>query len=77
MFEVLTGLAADIPGRELHRLRTGNGGGDPYRVRADGARAFRASLQVNTPSARRLHYWQLPNGQIELSRVVLHDDVEP
>ncbi|WP_068402188.1 hypothetical protein [Kribbia dieselivorans] len=76
-FEVLTGLAADIPGRELHRLRAGNGGGDPYLVREDGAQAFRVSLQVNTPSARRLHYWQLSNGQIELSRVVLHDDVQP
>lgn len=76
-FEVLSGLAADIPGRELHRLRAGNGGGDPYLVREDGAQAFRVSLQVNTPSARRLHYWQLSNGQIELSRVVLHDDVQP
>ena len=75
--DVLTDRAADIPGRELHRLREGQGGSDPYVTRADGAICWRVSLESNTASARRLHYWQLPGGVIELSRVVLHDDVAP
>lgn len=75
--DVLTGRVAEIPGRQLHRLREGDGGSDPYVVRPDGANCWRASIEVNAPSARRLHYWQLPGGAIELSRVVLHDDMTP
>jgi hypothetical protein len=74
---VLTGLAPGMNGLQVHRLRTGSGGDDPVRQREDGALCWRVSLQVNTPSARRLHYWKLPGGAYELSRVVLHDDVEP
>src|SRR5699024_10441184 len=77
VFEVLTGLARQNPSRELHRLRCGPGGEDPVRVRdEDGAQAWRASLQVKTPAARRLHYWVLPSGRIELARVTTHDDFE-
>lgn len=76
VFEVVTGLAPQIPGREVHHLRTGPGGEDPVRIREDGAMAWRASLQVKTPSARRLHYWILPNGNIELARVATHDDFD-
>lgn len=75
-FEIVTGLAPQLPSREVHYLRTGSGGDDPVRVRDDGAIAWRASLQVNTPSARRIHYWVLPSGQIELARVATHDDFE-
>ncbi len=75
--EVLTGLAKDLPGRDLHRLRTGEGGNVPFRTREDGAVCWRAALQRETASARRLHYWELPGGTIELSRVVAHDDTEP
>lgn len=75
--DVATGRVAEIPGRQLHRLREGDGGSDPYVVRADGATCWRASIEVNAPSARRLHYWQLPGGVVELSRVVLHDDMMP
>lgn len=74
---VLTGLAPEMNGLQVHRLRTGSGGDDPARQRDDGAVCWRVSLQVNTPSARRMHYWKLPGGAYELSRVVLHDDVEP
>jgi len=76
VFEVVTGLAPQLPGREVHHLRTGPGGDNPVRVREDGAMAWRASLQVKTPSARRLHYWILPNGDIELARVATHDDFD-
>lgn len=73
--EVLTGLAKDIDGRKLHRLRESEAGGADFRVRpSDGAQAMRVNLQTNTPSARRLHYWQLKDGSIELARVVVHDD---
>ncbi|MFD2797148.1 hypothetical protein ACFS27_26560 [Promicromonospora vindobonensis] len=74
---VLTGHAPEMNGLQVHRLRTGSGGDDPVRQRDDGATCWRVSLQVNTPSARRLHYWKLPRGTYELSRVVVHDDVEP
>lgn len=75
--EVLTGLAKDLPGRDLHRLRSGDAGNTPAVVRADGAVCWRAALQRETASARRLHYWELPGGTIELSRVVPHDDMTP
>lgn len=74
--DVLTGLAARSDGRELHRLRSADAGGSPYRTRDDGAVAWRCAIERNTPSARRLHYWQLPGGGIELARVGLHDDME-
>lgn len=75
---VLTGRAPDVPGLGLHRLRCGDGGGSPYLVReSDGAHAMRLSLQASSPQARRLHYWVLPGGDVELSRVVLHDDSAP
>ncbi|MFT3876776.1 MAG: hypothetical protein QM708_10210 [Propioniciclava sp.] len=76
VFEVLTGIAAQNSSRRVHQLRSGLGGDDPQRVRPDGARAWRVSLQVNTPSARRLHYWLLPDGQVELARVATHDDYD-
>jgi len=74
---VVTGRAPAMPGLQLHQLRTSEGGGSPQRTRDDGGKGWRVSLQVNTPSARRLHFWRLPDGSVELSRVVLHDDVEP
>ncbi|MGV1008970.1 MAG: hypothetical protein ACOYBY_10240 [Dermatophilaceae bacterium] len=76
VFEIVTGLAPQIPSREVHQLRMGPGGGDPVRRREDGAVAWRASLQVKTPSARRIHYWVLPSGQVELARVTTHDDFD-
>lgn len=76
VFEIVSGLALQMPSREVHRLRAGPGGDDPVRTRVDGAVAWRASLQVKTPSARRIHYWVLPSGLIELSRVTVHDDFD-
>lgn len=42
--------------------------------RDDGATAWRSYVEQKSPSARRLHYWAVPGGAIELARVVLHDD---
>lgn len=74
--EVLTGLATQMPGRDLHRLRTSEVGDAPATQRADGAICWRVALQQGTAAARRLHYWKLGE-QIELSRVVVHDDMRP
>lgn len=73
--EVLTDLARDIPGREMHALRVDAGGGSAQRTRDDGATAWRVSLQVKSPGARRMHFWRLPDGTVELSRVGHHDDL--
>ena len=75
--EVLTGLAKEVPGRDLHRLRVAESGSAPFVTRDDGATCWRTALQRETPGARRLHYWELPGGKIELSRVVAHDDTAP
>ncbi len=75
--EVLTGIAIEMPAREIHPLWSAEVGGAGSRIRSDGATCMRVRLQAHTPSARRLHYWQLVDGMIELSRVVVHDDYEP
>lgn len=75
--EVLTGIASEQTSRQVHPLRASGAGDAPQRVRPDGATAWRVNLQASTPSARRLHYWQLRDATIELSRVVVHDDYQP
>jgi hypothetical protein len=75
--EVVTGLAVELHGRELHQLRQSEAGDSPTVVREDGATCWRAAIQSKSPAARRLHYWQLRDGGTELSRVVVHDDMEP
>lgn len=71
---VVSGRAHEINSLELHQLRSSGGGDTPTVVRSDGTLAWRVSLQVKSPSARRLHYWQRPDARIELSKIVLHDD---
>ncbi|MDO4901094.1 hypothetical protein [Actinomyces sp.] len=73
--EVLTGRVKDIPARQLHRLRMGTHSGQ-VRMREDGAIAFRVAVQVKTPSARRLHFWRLPDGRVELIDVAVHDHID-
>ena len=73
--EVLTGLAESNASRRMHPLRMGAGGEESI-VRRGGATCWRVALQTSTPAARRLHFWRSASG-IELSRVVLHDDVRP
>ena len=75
--EVITGLADTMPGRATHQLRTGPGASDPIAKRADGATCWRVSIDHNSPQARRLHYWRLPDRSVELASVRLHDDMRP
>lgn len=75
--EVVCGRADQIVGRQVHQLRSGTAGDDPPVTRGRGETCWRASLQVNTPSARRLHYWRRSDGTVELSSVRLHDDYRP
>lgn len=71
---VLTGLA--IEKRQVHYLR--ENAAAPKLVRdEDNAVCYRAYVEEKVSAARRLHYWKLPDGTIELSRVVVHDDYEP
>ena len=74
---VLTGRDAELASRGRHPLRTGRGGDDPVVVRDRQERCWRVSLQSNTPSARRLHYWTCADGSIELSSIRLHDNYHP
>ena len=74
--DVLTGRVKTLKGRHLHALRQGAGPADPHLLRWDGARCMRVSIEQNTPAARRMHFWQLPDGGIELGRIVTHDDME-
>lgn len=76
VMEVLTGLADEMEGRDVHLLRSGAGGNDRPMEREPGEKCWRAAVQRNTPSAARLHYWR-KGERIELSRVVRHDDMRP
>ena len=75
--EVLTGAPERNAARDVHALRANAGADTAQRVREDGSRCFRAAIEQNVASARRLHFWRLPDGSIELSRVVVHDDFKP
>lgn len=76
--EIVAGRAHEIAGRDLHQLRESAAPNAPYvRRPTDDATCWRAALQVSTPQARRIHYWVLPGGRVELSRVALHDDYRP
>jgi hypothetical protein len=62
---------------EDHPLREGEETSRPEVVRDDGAASRRAYIESHTAQSRRLHYWRLRDGSIELSRVGLHDDFTP
>ncbi|MFI5752927.1 hypothetical protein ACIBBE_45595 [Streptomyces sp. NPDC051644] len=72
--EVLTGLAATIPGRQVHRMRARDERGGAPLVRDDQAVAMRCHLKNQTSAAPRLMWWKLPDQSIELARVAPHDD---
>lgn len=72
--DVLLQVAARKPGRDVMPLGDSAAATAP-RVRAeDGAKAWRCSLQSKSETARRLHWWQLPDGGIEFASIARHDD---
>jgi len=75
VIDVLTRRASTRPGREVrqHGL-AGPAAAGQQSVRADGAAAWRCNIQDNTPQARRLLWWELPDGTVELGKIALHDD---
>lgn len=74
--EKIAGLLIGAPNSHGHAMRSADAGNAPQRIRAsDGAKAFRLYLQQGSHSARRLHYWQLGDGTVELANVGVHDDV--
>jgi hypothetical protein len=74
---IVTGRNAIEHITEDHPLREGDENSKPEVVRDDGAASRRAYIESHTAQSRRLHYWKLKDGSIELSRVGLHDDFTP
>lgn len=72
--EVLTRRAWSINGRQTHQFRETAAAGSPALTREDGATAWRCNLQTSTASARRMMWWEVPDGTIELATVAIHDD---
>lgn len=69
--DVLCGRAYSMPSRAVKPWTDGTHG--PQLRRDDGASAFRVRLQSQTAAARRLRFWLLANGEIELDTVGVHD----
>lgn len=75
--DVVSGRAAEVPARKARLLRVGGGEHSrPPVVRGDGAVGWRANVSANTPAARRIMWWKLPSGNIELARLATHDDID-
>lgn len=74
--QVAANAAHELASREVHQLRSGSRGAGSVTRKSDGALAWRCSLQVNTASARRLHWWAIPGDSptIEFAAVGLHDE---
>ena len=72
--DVLCDLARDS--RALHPLRPSIVSTTGI-TRGDSAICWRAAVEQKAASARRLHFWKLADGTIELSRVVTHEDMKP
>jgi len=75
--DMLTGMGETMHSRRVHPLRESAAGNSGIYTDDRGAVCMRAYIEADTASARRLHYWKLPDGSIELIRIVLHDVVEP
>ena len=54
---------------DSHALRTGLGAEDPRRMRG-GDKAMRRDIDYQ----HHLHYWQCPDGTVEIASVVVHND---
>ena len=72
VLDLVTGRNAVEHKHVVHPMQEGLGG--PQRTRDDGALCWRMHLENGQPQAKRLHYWQLRNGNVELGWVANHDD---
>ena len=72
MVDLITGRNAAERKHKVHELFEGLGG--PQKSRPDGARCWRVRIESGTPQAKRLHYWQLPNGSVEFGWIADHDE---
>lgn len=72
VLDLVTGRNAVEHKHVFHAMQEGLGGGQ--RVRSDGALCWRMHLENGQPQAKRLHYWQLRNGLVELGWVANHDE---
>lgn len=63
---VAAGIAHTIAAREVHQLRAGSRGAQSRFRPDDGAQAWRCELQVNTLSARRMHWWSVPGPNVDV-----------
>lgn len=76
--DVLTDRVGSVPARQAHRLRSGAGGDDPIVQRpTDHAVCWRAYVENVVAQAKRLHWWAIPGGRVELIRIVTHDETDP
>lgn len=71
--EVLTGIAQQSKSRRCHRLRTGSGAEEAFRVGPRGEKVWRIYLDQGH-SARRLHYYEDAKGRYTFASVGVHDD---
>jgi hypothetical protein len=74
--DLAAGRQGPLRNREPHMLRENEGAHASVQMRGDDV-CWRLYVEQGTAGALRLHYWKLPDGRIELSRVVTHDDVKP
>jgi hypothetical protein len=73
--DIVSGVPKLVTRREVHPMRTGNSQTSPAKFRPDGAAAMRCYLeQGGAKASRRLHYWEHPDGSIELASVNVHND---
>ncbi|MGO4382804.1 hypothetical protein [Specibacter sp. RAF43] len=74
--DLVAGRDGPLRNREPHPLRLNEGAHALVQMRGEDV-CWRLYVEQKSSAALRLHYWKLPDGGIELSRVVTHDDVKP
>lgn len=75
--DILTERYREQNGREAKRQRddvTGSSTGNAAITREDGAQAWRCAVSKKTANANRVMWWECEQKEVELSRVVSHDD---
>lgn len=68
------GRLHEVKGAKLHPVREGAGAEEPQVTRSDGAKLWRCMV-TQRGAGFRLHYWEYPDGSIEVDRVMVESDV--